>query len=109
MTWVQWIDHFASLFGVTDDAGWQTLDAWAQTFERAGYTPEELTEATDFVLVNVEVKFWRNAAPHLGARVRAVREQQALRQQAEDAARTCGEPPPKVRKLLADIFRNKGE
>lgn len=72
-TWSDWVDKHATIFNMTQEGQLLTLREWAQMFRKHGFTPQELIDASEWVAMNVEVRFREELLPKLRARVRDAR------------------------------------
>lgn len=53
IAWDKWIIHHLTLFGKQRSADWiETVDSWRQVFAPAGYTADELTEASNWIAIH---------------------------------------------------------
>lgn len=73
--WDDWAAKHAMIFGLTSPGDAAMFGAWREVFARAGYTSEELNEATDYIAVNNPPRY-RNE--HLGAINRRVTERRRV-------------------------------
>lgn len=105
-TYEFWAQYHASLFGLHTDADLEMLLAWARLFEKHGYTPDELMQASDFMAIHNPCPKWE----HLRAIKDAIFQQrsalqEAARQekQAQENAQYQAVPPAERESLLAQF------
>lgn len=92
MTWSDWIAHHTTMFGVSVDDQVAMIATWAKVFRNAGYTPEELTAATDHIAQHEDPKFPNEHRALLFRRVKFVREgvgRSRLVEKAEERKSGC--------------------
>ncbi len=73
VTWPDWISKHAAIFGMSQEGQLLTLKEWARLFDRQGYTPREMIEASEWVAMNSEVRFREELLPKLRNRARDAR------------------------------------
>lgn len=68
-----WVGHHSTVFGMDREQDLATFLSWRELFVAAGYTAAELTEATDWVAVNVPLKYRSEHLAALQERIRTRR------------------------------------
>lgn len=72
-TWAEWIRFHTTAYGHTTEADIAMVTLWAEAFGADGWTPDELVEATRWILTHVALEWRGNAVAALLERLRAVR------------------------------------
>jgi len=84
IAWDKWIKRHALIFGFHTDRDMQMLLEWNLLFARAGFTPEELQEATEWLALNAHPRF---PADHLALLSQRVRVRRGERDQVQEMLR----------------------
>lgn len=90
MTWDEWARQHFAVFGMSTQADANMLSEWQRLFASAGFTADEVAEATDWVATHDPPRFRSDQLAALQARVRARRAAETTRGPAEPAASSCG-------------------
>lgn len=91
MTWSTWIERHATLFVLRKDSDLASLAAWAKRFAAAGMTPDELTDASEWLALHPPAFL----SQHLGALLSVVHDRRfRLRNASATQARREAEPEP---------------
>lgn len=75
MTYQTWVEFHAKIFSLTGEAIVATMAEWARLFEDARITPEELADASSWLLLHLPTGTYPNAHP--GLLYRKIMEQRA--------------------------------
>jgi hypothetical protein len=94
-TWPEWVDRHASVFALTHPRDLTMLGRWVVIFDLAGWTPDELDRATDWLALNADA--FKSRSQHLaaikdfvkGERQKALRAQER-RESFERPCPNCG-------------------
>jgi hypothetical protein len=70
VTYEQWADYHASMFGLQNEGDVRMLAAWCDLFHSAGYEVAELVDATRFIATHDPPKFRTDHLAALQARIR---------------------------------------
>lgn len=80
-----WAARHARAFGMAQEADLATILSWEASFMAAGYTADELADATDYILAHTEaafaesdLKFFGKLVAHLGAIRRRITDRRAV-------------------------------
>lgn len=90
MTWDNWIEYHGTLFALTDDMALLMMGQWVKVFDRAGYSPEQMTQATDSFALNSQPLYRGDHLQTLLAAAKALKCPQASIAPPEPANTLCG-------------------
>lgn len=89
MTYLEWAAYHARLFGLGDAQSLETVRHWLPVLERFGYRPDELREASDWLVVHAAPRYWTEAPAALAKRIRDVRARSLSTGSDSDAVSRC--------------------
>jgi len=87
LAWVAWSQRHAAIFGLTTDTDARMFQEWCALFTKAGFTPEELQEATEWLALHAPIGSLRSRADHLMMLRERVRGRRGEREQYEERRR----------------------
>lgn len=87
--WQAWIDRHAAIFALTTEQDARMLMEWCGLFAAAGWTPAELTEATDWIALHSPPRFRSEHLAALQERVRGRRQGRPPADEAPDEMGRC--------------------
>lgn len=87
--WQSWVEHHAAVFALSTEVDARMLAEWCGLFEKAGWTPAELREATDWVALHCPPRFRADHLIVLQERVRRRRIDRGPPQPEGETLGTC--------------------
>lgn len=73
MTWKEWMDYHATMFGLSGEENMKMLRSWFKLFSGAGYTTDELKSASDYVALGSQPKYPADHRALLVSRLKVMR------------------------------------